>query len=90
MQKYMEKVQKAQKLKQEKAEIEQKVFGTGRNWTPQITQPNAPNLTVSKRIEEKPEDTRSYSPINSKRPKTGGAIPALKKAYNPAKNETHS
>jgi hypothetical protein len=30
----MERVQKAKKLKQEKKELEQKVFGTGKNWTP--------------------------------------------------------
>ena len=50
--KYMERVQKANKLKQEKKDLEQKVFGTGKNWTPQITQPNAPKLTVKKTQDE--------------------------------------
>ena len=44
----MEKIQKANKLKAEKKEIEDKVFGTGKKWTPGITQPNAPKLTVKK------------------------------------------
>lgn len=48
MKKYMERVQKANKLKQDKKELEEKVFGTGKNWTPQITQPTAPKLTVKK------------------------------------------
>jgi hypothetical protein len=48
MKKYMERVQKANKLKQEKKEMEDKVFGTGKNWTPSITQPTAPKLTVKK------------------------------------------
>lgn len=33
MDKYMERINKAKKLKEEKAELEKKVFGTGRNWT---------------------------------------------------------
>ena len=37
MKKYMERVQKANKLKQDKKEMEDKVFGTGKNWTPTIT-----------------------------------------------------
>ena len=37
MKKYMERVQKANKLKQDKKEMEDKVFGTGKNWTPSIT-----------------------------------------------------
>ena len=37
MKKYMERVQKANKLKQEKKDMEEKVFGTGKNWTPSIT-----------------------------------------------------
>ena len=48
MDKYMEKINKAKKLKEEKAELEKKVFGTGRNWTNKVTEPNAPNLTVKK------------------------------------------
>jgi hypothetical protein len=30
----MEKVEKANKLKQNKKELEEKVFGFGKNWTP--------------------------------------------------------
>lgn len=48
MQKYMERVQKANKMKQEKKDLEAKVFGTGKNWTPQVTQPAPPKLTVKK------------------------------------------
>ena len=44
----MEKVEKANKLKQSKKEMEEKVFGFGKNWTPQITQPNAPKLTTKR------------------------------------------
>ena len=48
MDKYMEKIQKAKKLKEEKANMEKKVFGTGRNWTNKVTEPNAPKLTAKK------------------------------------------
>ena len=70
----MERVQKAQKLKAEKKQIEDKVFGTGKNWTPSVTKPQAPTLTTRKNnftgstldgpmregsIEKSPEETRS-------------------------------
>ena len=48
MDKYMERINKAKKLKNDKAELEQKVFGTGRNWTNKVTEPNAPKLTSKK------------------------------------------
>jgi len=48
MKKYMERVQKANKLKQDKKDLEEKVFGTGKNWTPSITQPSAPKLNTKK------------------------------------------
>ena len=44
----MEKVQKANKLKQEKKDYEDKVFMNGKNWTPTITQTAPPKLTVRK------------------------------------------
>lgn len=34
MAKYMEKVERANKLKQEKKQLENKVFGNGSTWTP--------------------------------------------------------
>ena len=49
MAKYMEKVERANKLKQDKKELEEKVFGNGKNWTPQVTQGVAPKLTVAKK-----------------------------------------
>jgi hypothetical protein len=48
MDKYMERINKAKKMKEEKAELEKKVFGTGRNWTNKITEPNAPRITTKK------------------------------------------
>lgn len=48
MQKYMERVQKAKKLKEEKAQLEDKAFNKGKNWTPSVTQPNAPKLTAKR------------------------------------------
>ena len=48
MQKYMERIEKAKKLKQEKQQIEDKVFAKGKKWTPTVTQPNAPKLTAKK------------------------------------------
>jgi len=37
MQKYMERVQKAKKLKEEKERLEDKAFKKGKNWTPSVT-----------------------------------------------------
>jgi hypothetical protein len=34
MAKYMEKVERANKMKQDKKTLEEKVFGNGKNWTP--------------------------------------------------------
>mmetsp|Transcript_29531 Transcript_29531/g.44941 ORF Transcript_29531/g.44941 Transcript_29531/m.44941 type:complete len:115 (-) Transcript_29531:301-645(-) len=76
LQKYLERVQKANKLKEEKKQIEDKVFGTGKNWTPQITQPSAPKLTVKKnnyltKSSEAPEETATVgnsTRIGSARP----------------------
>jgi len=45
----MERVQKAQRLKQEKKMREDKVFSSGANWKPEATKPQAPSLTISKR-----------------------------------------
>ena len=47
--KYMEKIERANKLKQDKKELEDKVFGNGKNWTPQVTQGVAPKLTATKK-----------------------------------------
>ena len=49
MQKYMERIQKVKALKDEKAQREEKAFGKGRNWKPNVTQPTAPKLTSFKR-----------------------------------------
>ena len=49
MAKYMEKIERANKLKQDKKELEDKVFGNGKNWTPQVTQGVAPKLTLGKK-----------------------------------------
>ena len=48
MQKYMERVQKAKKLKEEKEKAEEKAFKKGKNWTPSVTQPTAPKLTAKR------------------------------------------
>ena len=48
MQKYMERVQKAKALKEEKAQLEEKAFKKGKNWTPSVTQPTAPKLTAKR------------------------------------------
>ena len=48
MQKYLQRVDYANKLKKEKKDLEDKVFAKGKNWTPQVTTPNAPKLTAKK------------------------------------------
>ena len=91
MQKYMERIQKGIKLKQEKIEIEQKVFNTGKNWTPQITQPNAPKLTAKRTIQaEDQEESYDARVAASARPQTKTAIPSLRKAYNLDKSQDQS
>ena len=48
MQKYMERVNKAKKLKEEKQQLEEKAFNKGKNWTPSVTQPSAPKITAKR------------------------------------------
>lgn len=48
MQKYMERVNKAKKLKEEKQQLEEKAFNKGKNWTPSVTQPTAPKITAKR------------------------------------------
>lgn len=66
MQKYMERVQKAKKLKEEKAQLEDKVFNKGKNWTPSVTQPNAPKITAKRNqyLTGAAPDEFGYAPNN--------------------------
>ena len=46
IEKYLEKQDYARRLKEEKEIHEKKVFAAGRNWTPDVTVPQMPNITA--------------------------------------------
>ena len=55
-------------MKAEKKQIEDKVFNTGKNWTPSVTKPQAPSLTTRKNnftgstLDDPREDSVEKSP----------------------------
>jgi len=58
MRKYLERVERANKLKQEKRQLEEKVFNTGKNWTPALTQPSAPKITAKRTTQTQAEEIK--------------------------------